>query len=527
MQNIEGAQNAEMPHPAMEKRVIYKIQGICKWYPGTIALDDINFELYEGEIHGLVGKNGAGKSTFTGIMFGSIQPTAGQTFVFDNRVERLTPWKAKKLGIFLVPQITEFSLDLSIAENMFLGSFPLKFGWLIDRSLILKKTAEIIEKLDLKLSPSTPMGRVSLEDRQLLQVGKGFWVENAKIVLLDEVTATLSLKTRKKFFEILRSVVKQDRKTIVLITHRLEEVLELCDRVTVFRNGIRVATEELVNVDAKKLAELITGKDESENNTSRTGNLPQKTAQSTNDSYLSIRGLDRATQFENVSLEVSQGEVVGIAGLEGCGAASLMRCIVGISPADRGEIFLQGQRLVLRNPREAAAHGIVYLPGNREEEGLFNGLSVEHNIIGGSCVRFTNKLGFIKDQEIHDAVGKMTRLLNIVMSSAKAPIDTLSGGNKQKVVIGRLLNAEPNVYLMDHVTQGVDIEAKGEILRIIRQQLAISSTVIMSSESIQEMMEVCDRIIVMYKGRIIKVFPREDYKEEDIFTTMQGLGDGK
>ncbi len=525
MQDIESAQIAGMLHPAIDKQVIYRLANISKWYPGTIALQDINFELYEGEIHGLVGKNGAGKSTFTGIMFGSVQPSQGETFIAGNRVDKLTPWKAKKLGIFLVPQITEFALDLSIAENMFLGSFPLLANGFIDTGLILKKTAEIIEKLDLNLTPDIPMRRVTLEDRQLLQVGKGFWVEDAKIVLLDEVTATLSLRTRKKFFEILRSVVKQDRKTVVLITHRLEEVLELCDRVTVFRNGIRVATEELLNIDAKELAHLITGKDEIENNVSRAGAASKKKAELSGGSYLSIRGLSQTAQFENIFIDAEKGEVIGIAGLEGCGATALMRCIAGIAPPDSGEILFQERKLALRNPQDTIARGIVYLPGNREEEGLFPGLSVEHNIIGGACSRLTNRFGFIKEQEIHAVVERMTKLLNIVMPSAKSSIDTLSGGNKQKVVIGRLVNAQPHVYLLDHVTQGVDIEAKSEILRIIREQLSATSTVIMSSESIQEMMETCDRIAVMFKGRIVRVFSKEDYEEEDIFTTMQGLGE--
>lgn len=507
----------------MRKREVYRLQNVSKWYPGTIALTDINLELYEGEIHGLAGKNGAGKSTLTGIMYGSIQPSEGELLICGNRVERLTPWRAKKLGIFLVPQMTEFALDISVAENLFLGTFPLLPGGVIDRKLIVRKTSEIIEKLGLNLSPNQPMRRVPLEEQQLLQAGKGFWVEDAKIIMLDEVTATLSMKARERFFDILRNVVAKDLKTVVLITHRLDEVMQLCDRVTVVRNGAKVCTVARSTIDAQFLAQMITGSKDEGQVLPRTSPLPEPATRSSTP-FLSLRYLSQKELFQDISLDVARGEVVGLVGLEGSGVTPLLRCISGISRQDDGEVLIEGQKAAFKSPKDAIGNGIVYLPRNREKEGVVHGLSVEHNIIGGMFPRFTNKFGFIKRREVHGVVEELRALLNIVMPSSKSPIDTLSGGNKQKVVIGRLVNAKPKVFLLDQVTQGIDIEAKKEILRIIRNQLSTTAAILVSSESIEELMEVCDRIVVLFRGAIVDVFPRDAFNEEKIYSAMQGLG---
>ncbi len=502
--------------------VIYSLKNITKRYEGTVALDNVSVDVCAGQIHSLVGKNGAGKSTLTGIMHGSITPTSGEIKIFGEVVEKMTPAKAKSLGIFLVPQHPHFSLDLTVADNMFLGNFPKSKSGLIDRKTMKEACINVINKFGIDVEPDQYMHRVSLEYRQLLLAGKAFWVENAKIIMLDEITATLALKSKTKLFEIIREEVKNEQKTILLITHRMQEVMELSDCVTVLRDGKKVGTEHCGDLTSTDITRMITGSTESEESIgympSDTDNLKRE-----NDFFV-IENLCKKDRFENISISLKKGEVIGLAGLEGAGESDVMQCVSGVGLPDYGSVRMQNKELRMKTPKDAIDKKIVYLTRNRETEGILQGRSIAHNLIASQYKKYRKKNGFINEKKVLKTMQEMKELLNIKMVSPDFAIDTLSGGNKQKVLIGRLIETHPQVYLLDHVTQGIDIEAKKEVLKTVRYSLSEYAGVIMSSESIEEMMEICDRICVFFRGKIVADFNRKDFAEDKIFYCMQGFG---
>jgi len=276
--------------------VIYSLKNISKRYEGTLALDDVSVDIAPGEIHSLVGKNGAGKSTLVGIMHGSITPTKGEIFVHGVHVEHMTPEKAKALGIFLVPQHPQFALDLTVADNLFVGNFPKSKGGFIDRKAMKNKCLEIIETFGIDVDPDQYMHRISLEFRQLLLAGKAFWIEDAEIIMLDEITATLTLKSKTKLFEIIRDEVKKTKKTVLFISHRMQEVMEISDKVTVLRDGRKVATEKISDLCATDITRLITGSTESEQSI---GYVPDQTQKE--EGFFKIDQLCKEGVFEDIS----------------------------------------------------------------------------------------------------------------------------------------------------------------------------------------------------------------------------------
>lgn len=499
-------------------RDIFVLKDVTKIYPGTVALDHVDFVLRRGEIHALLGKNGAGKSTLTGIMYGSIQPTSGTMIIRGKTVSHLTPWTAKENKIFLVPQHPEFALDLTVAENMYIGRYPRKKTGVIDTKKMNQDTEEIIQRLEINVSPKQEMERVSLEYRQLLLAAKAFWVDCSEIIMLDEITATLSLKSKSKLFELLKEVVSKEEKAVVLITHRLQEAMEICNRVTVIRNGKKVGTEDVQNLTKDQLVRMITGESLS------VSHIEWRTESKISEKEsLEAQNLSVKKQFENLSVRICKGEIVGLAGLEGAGGDVLMRCFAGAIIPDGGEILQNGKKVNLTSPEAALQKRIAYLTRDREEDGVVQGCTIEHNTITKNYRNYRGNLRLIDAVKVTERVEELTSMLAVKMSSQKMDIDTLSGGNKQKVMIARLIEKHPEYYILDHITQGVDIHAKHEILDIVRNTLSRDAGILVSSESIEELMEISDRILVLYKGRLVADIKKNDFSEEKIFCRMQGF----
>ncbi len=506
----------------MSEDIVFELKNITKVYPGTVALDNVNFELRRGEIHGLLGKNGAGKSTLTGIMYGNIQPSKGTITINGQSYSRITPWSAKKMGIFLVPQHTEFALDLSVAENLYLDNYPRFASRLIDKKKLMRDTQEIIDRLGIEVSPAQRMEHVSLEYRQLLLAAKAFWVDKADIILLDEITATLSMKSRLHFFALLNKIVNEENKSVVFITHRIQEGMEICNRVTVVRNGVRVATANVSEITASDLVYMITGSRPADKRAAEEKDCVDA-PRCKPEEGLVVENLSSDGVFEHVGFELHPGEVVGLAGLEDSGGSEIMECLAGLRPIDTGTVTHNGRRIACRIPQKAIMEGIVYLTRYRETNGILQGCSVEHNVVGSCHKRYSSGIGLIDERKLAGRVKDLSDLMSIKMPSQKQAIDTLSGGNKQKVMIARLIHMQPRYYLLDHITQGIDIQAKQEILQYVRSLLSRDAGILISSESIEEMMQTCDRIIILFKGEIVKVVERKDFSEDMIFSSMQGL----
>jgi ABC-type sugar transport system ATPase subunit len=490
------------------------LNGISKIYPGTVALNRVSFEVYPGEVHGLIGKNGAGKSTLVGILAGLIEPTEGTITLGEKVFMTLSRNQAKKEGVAIVPQEPELILDLSVAENLFLGELPSSKGFL-DKKTMLSQAEEALSAYGIGISADLLAGDLSLSERQLLLILKSCVVEDAPIVVLDESSAPLSGKDAG----ILRKIVDDLRsrgKAIVYISHHIDELLEICDRLTVLRDGKTVAVKERASLDHKSLSELIIGEE-----VTLSGNRPEDLP-SPGEEILRVEGLSRWGTFSNISFSLRRGEILGLAGLRGSGRTELLKALAGIEPVDEGEIFLRGTSVRFRSPAEALEKGIAYLPEEREKEGLLRSFSIRDNLLlnslGKSGGRFIN---WEKSEERALAVFREVRMKAF---SIHQGVDELSGGNRQKVVIGRIMANSPEIYLLDEPTRGVDIGAKNAILSIIAGRIRNGAGVIITSPGLDDLIDVCDRILVLSKGGIFREYERKDFSEHRLFLDMQGFG---
>lgn len=502
----------------------YEIINVTKRYPGTVALSDVNVSFKDGEIHGIIGKNGAGKSTLVNIMYGAEEPTRGQLKVCGKKILRLSPEMAHRLKISLVPQKTNYPLDLTVSESLFLGNYPRNIFGLIDNKKLIKSSINIFKKLGLNIDPQLSLRRLSLEDRRLIEVGRALWCFDSKVLILDETTAALSIKPKKMLFDILRKAAKEENRTVIFITHRLEEILEICDRVSVLRDGKIVSTVYRRQTDGHELARLITGYSDEKKNRKTPIKLKNKVKKKKAKGYLTLENVYRKGQFKDINFSVSPGEILGLAGMVGSGTNQLLRYMAGLSPENSGgNLIINGKTIIPKSPEQMMRNSVAYLTNNREEEGLFHNLAIENNMMGSRYIRYSNKLGLVKHKLLKDTVLDKIQQLQIKVPDHKSPIDVLSGGNKQKVMVARLLNYKPLIYLLDEVTEGIDIEARKILLNFIREKISKDSIVVTASNVVSDLIEISDRIVVMFHGSITKIFEREDFNEHHIYSALQGL----
>jgi ABC-type sugar transport system ATPase subunit len=505
-------------------KTAYRVQGVNKSYTGTTVLSDINLDFLTGEIHGIIGKNGAGKSTLVDIMHGSDTPSGGTLTVFDETLTNLTPTLAHEKKIVLVPQKTNYANDLTIAESLYIGSYPKRFlGYVNNREMRLL-SSKLLQKVDLEIEPSTKIGDLSLEKQRLIEVVKALWCFDAKVLILDETTAALGIKFRKKLFELLKKVVTEEKRTVIFIGHRLDEIMEICDRISVLRDGHLIKTANTQDLDIEDLAELITGGSEKVKPLDQAHTYQIKTI--IHPRWFRVSDLSYQDAFSNVSLEVGIGEVVGLAGMVGSGYSDLLRYLGGLMPNQgTGEILLEGKTVIPFNPAFMKERGLGYLTNKREEEALFHKLSITDNLIGSNFKKYISRLGLIKYSKVNQTVGSTQEILEIKMPwGSGSMIDSLSGGNKQKILVGRLLDYDLKVLLLDEVAEGVDIGARRKLLNFIREKVSLEAAVLMASNVVMDLMDVCDRILVIYHGHIVKTFNRSEFNEHEIYSALQGIG---
>ncbi|MDR1021171.1 MAG: sugar ABC transporter ATP-binding protein [Synergistaceae bacterium] len=494
-----------------------KLKNITKVYPGVIALEEVNVEVLSGEVHGLIGKNGAGKSTLVGIIAGLIQPTSGLIEINGRRFSSLTRAQGMQEGIAIVTQEPEVILDISVAENLFLGEQPASFG-LVDQREMYRKTEKILTDYGLNISPGYRAGDLSLSERQLLLILKACVADDAGIVILDEASAPLTQKDAR----LLQSMVKSLRdagKAIVYISHHIDELLGICDRLTVLRDGRSVITCDISSLNHQSLSELIVGEPLSGQNPK-----PDIAGEVAGEALLSLSEFTKWGAFESVNLTVSRGEVVGLAGLRGSGRTELMKAIAGIDPPDAGRMTFKGRKCSFGTPDVALREGIAYLPEEREMEGLIKGFSIKDNLIL-NCLHILSSYGVIRKNDCDLLSEKVFRDVECKAFSTEQDVDELSGGNKQKVLIGRIMALKPDLYLMDEPTRGVDIGAKKSIQSLIMKNIRGSAGVLVSSPGLDDLIEICDRILVMYKGRIVACYKGPCFEEHALFMEIQGITD--
>ena len=496
----------------------FSMRGISKIYPGTIALHHVSLEVKKGEVHGIIGKNGAGKSTLVGIIAGMITPSQGEISLAGRIFETLNRIDSKKLGISIVPQEPQVILDATIAENLFIPDYVTK-GRFIDWPGLNRQAGEILHQAGLDIDARAKAGDLSMSEQQLLLVVKACYVEKSKIIILDEASASLTTKDQKILYGIIKER-KAKGNTIIFISHRTDELLEVCDRVTVLRDGRSITTANCADLDKAKLSALIVGEDSNfcDYQFEKTAAGKVFTEQ---EMVMSVENLSRVGVFQNVSFQVYQGEILGIAGIRGSGRTEILKGITGIEPVDSGCIKIGQKKVSFAGPSQAFQQGIVYLPEDRESEGLIGNMSIRGNMTLNGLYKIFNK-PFIDRQKEKTVVEALVSKLEIKIASIEQEASQLSGGNKQKVVVGKIMAMDPKVFLLDEPTRGIDIAAKEGILRIIKEELVKSAAVVITSPGVDDLVMVCDRILVLYQGQIVGEYHKGQFSEEEIFNAIQG-----
>jgi len=492
---------------------VTRLRDIVKTFPGVRALDGVSMDVKAGEVHALVGKNGAGKSTLMHILTGITAPDSGRIEIRGDSFDSLTTAQARQAGIALVAQHASFVPTLSIAENIFSGSLPVSRAGFVDWKRVHREAAERLARFGLNIDVGRRIETTSLAERQMIEIARALFA-SASVVILDEPTAPLPKHEVKTLFEFVRRQ-RANGASFIYISHYLEEIFEVADRATVLRNGRVVGSAPIADLTQPRLIRMISG---------ATVERFRRPASQQGAPVLEISGLTRPGAYAGVSLMFHRGEAVGLTGLEGSGPGALARGLFGLEPLGQGEVRLGGEAYVEGTPSDALKRGLAYLPRDRHGLGIVAMRSVRDNVSLSVLRRLAGRLGLIDESRERALVSGFVDRLGIKTPSLQTTLETLSGGNQQKVVVAKLAATEPRVLLLDEPTQGVDVQAKVEILRIVDQLSRSGVAVAVVSDELGELMDICDRILVFYRGRIVRVFHKgeQDFAHEAILAAIEG-----
>ncbi|MAS13486.1 MAG: D-xylose ABC transporter ATP-binding protein [Nitratireductor sp.] len=482
------------------------MRGITKTFPGVKALSNVNFKVKFGTVHAVVGENGAGKSTLMKVLNGTYAPTSGTIRIADKEVRMRRPADAQALGIRMVHQEINLVPDLSVAENVFLGRMPGRMGYL-HRSEMIARTTAILEELGAVVKPRERLGDLSISQQQLVEIAKAY-AANPRIIVLDEPTSSLSDHETAALFRILRKM-RDDGIAIIYISHRVKEVLQIADEVTVLRDGAMIETRPISGITSAEMIRLMVGRDVS--------NVFPKTPATVGEPVLKVENISDGVHFRDVSFEVRAGEILGLTGLVGAGRTEVAQTIFGLSKLVEGKVSLNGRTLSIATPADAVRAGIAYVPEDRKGDGIIPEMTIRENI-SLPILRKLSRIGRISGSADRALAGKYVKQFAISPPDGERRINLLSGGNQQKAVIAKWLAAKPSVLILDEPTRGVDVGAKAEIHNIIGRLVGEGMAVLMISSELPEVMGVCDRVVVMRDGRASAPLSREELSEEKIMT---------
>lgn len=495
-------------------KTIVDIVSVSKSFPGVKALDRVSFSISKGKIHGLVGENGAGKSTLIKIIAGVYTEYEGDLYISEKKVKMLSPTDAQDNGIATIFQELTIIPKMSVAENIFLGRELLKSKVFMDRSTIKKKSSEVLNfLLGRSIRPNQIAERLSVANQQLIEICKAL-VLDSKVIVMDEPTASLTRNEVVQLFSLIRKL-KESGKTILYVSHRIEEVFEICDSITVLRDGKNVGTLKKEEASPDKVVKMMVGR-------SIETVYPTRNTQ-IGDILLSVKDLSKKDEFKNISFNLNAGEILGFAGLIGAGRTELAKAIIGVSPPDSGSIHIFGKKSrFFSHPRKALSRGLSYLSEDRKKDGLFPLMSVKENIsltVLNKCSNFSFVVNSRKEISLVDSFISKIR---IIATSRDQQVENLSGGNQQKVIISRLLSTKSRIFIFDEPTRGIDVGAKFEIYNIMNTLTSDGNGIIFISSELPELMGVSDRIMLMRSGELVKEVKGDKATAEEIMQVLSG-----
>lgn len=493
------------------KEMILEVTNITKSFPGVKALKHVDFQLKAGEVMGLVGENGAGKSTLMKIICGVYQPDQGDGEIFFNGEKRYfsTPSDAKKAGIIMIFQEISLVMDLSIAENIYMGSLPLERG-LVDWKRLNQDASRKLEELGYDLDPRIPVRQLSIAQQQMVEVCRGISL-GAKILIFDEPTSSLTDRETEVLFENINRLKKQGI-GMVYISHKMDEISRISDRITVLRDGENSGLFETKTTPMEIVVQSMIGR--------KMDQFYYKSQHCAGKERLRTEHLSSSPQVEDVSFHVSAGEVLGFYGLVGAGRTELVETIFGLRKKTGGQIFIDGKAVAIRSAKDAVAHKLALVPENRKEQGLILSMSCENNISVAKLPRIANRLRVVSSKKTRAIYDEYEKALSISSPGPKQKVIYLSGGNQQKIVIGKWMSLEPEILILDEPTRGIDVGAKAEIYKLIDKLAADGMAVIVISSEMPEILGICDRIITIADGRLTGEFAGEEQTEHNL---IQGI----
>ncbi|HEU5472916.1 MAG TPA: sugar ABC transporter ATP-binding protein [Actinophytocola sp.] len=486
---------------------LLELRGVSKSFGAVRALRDVSLALYPGEVHALAGENGAGKSTVVRIIGGEQEPDDGEVRLDGTPVRFGGPRDAQHRGVAVIHQEPSRFPDLSAAENVFIGRQPFR----VDRAGMRRRAAELFGALGVPIDPDRPARGLSIADQQVIEIARAL-AADARIIVMDEPTAALSGMEAQRLFRVARGLA-ENGSALLFISHRLDEIYELCHRVTVLRDGAPVTTRELAGLDRDALVRSMVGREIEQL-------FPGRRSEP-GEAALEVFGLSRAGVFEDISLTVRRGEIVGLAGLVGSGRSEVARAIFGVDGRDRGVVRVGGRTLPAGDPRAAIRAGLAMVPEDRREQGLIPELSIERNA-SLPRLRSVSTFGIVRRSRERALARTWTDRLGVRLRRLADPVTTLSGGNQQKVVLGKWLAGDPAVLIVDEPTRGIDIGAKREVHGLLSELAASGVAVLMISSELPEVLGMSDRVVVMHEGRITAELDRSAATEESVLRAATG-----
>lgn len=497
----------------LTQNIVLEMKGITKRFPGTTALKDISMSVYEGEVHAIMGENGAGKSTLMNIISGVLQADEGTIVMNGQEVHFASPRDAQNSCIGFVHQELSLCSHLSVAENIFMGRLPVNNANIIRHNQLFKETEKLLGLFNTHISPFEKVSNLNVAEQQVIEIIKALSL-NCKVLILDEPTSSLTEAETESLFKIIRDIKKKGI-SVLYISHRMSEIFEICDRVTVLRDGAYIGTMSTKDPDCspKHIINMMVGRN--------IDNLYPAKSTKRGAELLKVENLTKKGLFEDISFSLYQGEILGFSGLVGAGRTEVARAICGIDPKDEGRIFLGGREVKINCYGDAIRAGIAYVSEDRKSEGLFLRMNIKENIVAGNLenIREGIVLNFKKEEEIANTY---VRKLNVKASSVNQKVNSLSGGNQQKVMIAKWLSIHPQIIILDEPTRGIDVGAKSEIHKLLRELCDQGVGVIVISSELPEIIGMCDRVLIMHEGLAKGEVTKDEINEKNIISLASG-----